>query len=350
MIKKHAPLRILALAAATMVALPAAAQATPQIPATPADNVVIQAPQEQTKGEGKEVNNYLEAMLNFDDVETAPPGANDWNCKPTKERPRPVLLVHGYASVPYTPWTKISTALKSNGFCVFAPTYGKEKNKSLAGMIPGFNGMDDAWTGAMELRDYVDAVLAKTGAKQVDLVSWSQGGLVVQTYLHFYGGADPQNPAMNKVRNFVSLAGAHHGTDLSGMGNVIVAMHKLGVNEMLDPVVAKLGGLATIGLLPDSEIVRMNTEAGDTVPGVNYTVISTEKDMVVTPIESTWLKQGPGATVNNVRLQDGCSKNKSDHHAIVYDPRAIDYMLQGLGVNIANPRCEATLPFLATGF
>lgn len=350
MSKKHATLRILALTAAALVALPTMANAAPEPPTTPSTNVIINAPQAQTTGEGKEVNNYVEAMLNMGDVETAPPGANDWSCKPSAQHPRPVLLVHGYASVPYTPWTKFSSTLKKHGFCVFAPTYGNEKEKSLAGSIPGFNGMDDGWTAAMELRDYVDAVLKATGSKKVDIISWSQGGLIAQTYLHFYGGANAENSALNKVQNFVSLAGAQHGTDLSGAGKLIVKAHEAGMTEVVDPVLNKLAGAATIGMLPDGELVKANMAMGDTMPGINYTVISTESDMVVTPIEATWMTAGPGATVTNVRIQDGCEKNKSDHHAIVYDPRAIDFSLRGLGVQVANPRCEATLPFISTGF
>ena len=56
-----------------------------------------------------------------------------------------------------------------------------------------------------ELPPFVDEVLARTGAEKVDLISHSNGGQVTRLYIKFYGGAD-------KVRDYVSLAGTHHGT------------------------------------------------------------------------------------------------------------------------------------------
>jgi pimeloyl-ACP methyl ester carboxylesterase len=42
---------------------------------------------------------------------------------------------------------------------------------------------------AQDLADFVDSVLRATGAKQVDFVAHSMGGIVVRSYLSYYGGA-----------------------------------------------------------------------------------------------------------------------------------------------------------------
>lgn len=343
--------KALIAAAAVMVASPMMANAaTVNVPSTPDPNTDMVAPQEQTTGEGPVAKNFVDASLKLEDQLKGPKGANDWSCTPTKERPNPVILVHGWGSSAYGSFSAISPMLKDRGYCVFAMIYGSEKDKSVAGLLPGFNGMGDTWTSAMQLRDYVDAVRQATGAQKVDIVAWSQGGLVAQTYLNFYNGGDRANPARNKVAHAIYMGGAHHGTTMSGLATPLIAANDAGMHDIIAPLVDKLGGKAALGMLPNSAVVKANLEAGDTIPGITYTVISSETDMVVTPIERTWLKQGPGATVNNVNLQKGCDVDHADHHAMIYDPRAWDYILIGLGEKNVQPRCVPVKRMVAQGF
>ncbi len=53
-------------------------------------------------------------------------------------------------------------------------------------------------------------VLAATGAKQVDIVGHSQGGMMPRYYLRFLGGAA-------KVETLVGLAPSNHGTTVNGL-------------------------------------------------------------------------------------------------------------------------------------
>src|SRR5215212_8871557 len=86
----------------------------------------------------------------------SPPGANDWSCHPTSAHPYPVVLVHGTLGDMTISWNLISPKLKSDGYCVFALDYGHR-------------GTDPIEGSAAELRDFVDRVLAATGARRVSL-------------------------------------------------------------------------------------------------------------------------------------------------------------------------------------
>lgn len=52
------------------------------------------------------------------------PGVNDWDCEPTAEHPRPVVLVHGTAANAQINWNAMAPTLKAEGYCLFAPTFG----------------------------------------------------------------------------------------------------------------------------------------------------------------------------------------------------------------------------------
>lgn len=55
---------------------------------------------------------------------------------------------------------------------------------------------------------------------------------------------------------------------------------------------------------------------------------------------------GPGATVHNITLQDGCPIDLSDHLSMAYSPRAIGIVKKGLDPRAANPPCVPNLPVL----
>src|SRR5207249_10665597 len=52
----------------------------------------------------------------------APPGANDFSCKPSAAHPSPVVLTHGLGANQTVNWQTFSPLLKNHGYCVFSLT------------------------------------------------------------------------------------------------------------------------------------------------------------------------------------------------------------------------------------
>ncbi|MFE6847802.1 esterase/lipase family protein [Streptomyces sp. NPDC057686] len=222
-------------------------------------------------------------------------GWNDWSCKPSAAHPRPVVLVHGTLGNSVDNWLGFAPYLVHRGYCVYSLDYGQ-----LPG-VPFFNGLGPIDKSAGQLDVFVDKVLASTGAAKTDIVGHSQGGMMPNYYLKFLGGAP-------KVNALVGLAPDNHGTTLSGLTQLLPYF----------PGAEDLISSATPGLadqIAGSPFVTKLNAGGDTVPGVQYTVIATKYDEVVTPYRSAFL-QGTGSNVRNVVLQDLCPLDLSEHVAI----------------------------------
>ncbi|MGW4302813.1 esterase/lipase family protein [Streptomyces sp. NPDC004646] len=225
---------------------------------------------------------------------TAPSsGWNDYSCKPSAAHPRPVVLVHGTLGNSVDNWLGLAPYLEDRGYCVYSLDYGK-----LAG-VPVFYGLGPIDKSAEQLSAFVDKVLASTGAAKADLVGHSQGGMMPRYYLKFLGGAP-------KVNALVGIAPSNHGTDLSGLTNLLPYFP--GAEDLIK---ATTPGLAD--QINGSAFLTKLNAGGDTVPGVHYTVIATKYDEVVTPWRSQYLT---GSDVHNVLLQDLCPLDLSEHVAI----------------------------------
>jgi triacylglycerol esterase/lipase EstA (alpha/beta hydrolase family) len=250
-----------------------------------------------------------------------PTGSNNWSCKPSADKPRPVVLAHGTFENQYADWSKLAPVLQRTGYCVFSLDYGND-DKSLASIPPGVNGTGDIRDSAREFGAFVDKVLAATGTSKVDVVGHSQGGTMPRQYMKFEGGA-------KKVQNMIGIAPTNNGSTFQGFDTLVRQLNRFGVTQAV-------AGQAISQWTADSEFVRTLNAGGDTLPGINYTVIVTKYDQIVTPYESGFLKAGPGATVNNITLQNGCSIDRSDHLSMVNSPRVIYYVQKALDPNYRN--------------
>jgi triacylglycerol esterase/lipase EstA (alpha/beta hydrolase family) len=254
----------------------------------------------------------------------SPPGANDWTCKPTAAHPRPIVLVHGTFADMSNSWQALSPLLKNNGWCVFALNYGSYAGSGAIGVY----GTGEIRNSAQELNAFVDKVLAATGAAEVDLVGHSQGGMMPRWYLKFLGGAA-------EVNTLVGLSPSNHGTTVDGIG--LLARFFPGGSQFTGALCP-----ACEEQIVGSQFLAELNSGGDTVPGVEYTVIQTRYDQVVTPYTSAFLS---GPNVKNILLQNQCILDLGDHLSMPYDHIAAADVLTALDpVHPRRPLCTPILP------
>ncbi|MBB5915172.1 triacylglycerol esterase/lipase EstA (alpha/beta hydrolase family) [Nocardia transvalensis] len=286
-----------------------------------------------TVGYGPQMSAFLPAfgysLLNPD---VGPPGTNDWNCK--SDRP-PVVLVHGTWVNAYNSFAYMSQPLKDAGFCLFTFNYGRSnllEGGGLGSVLPGVSATGYVQESAKQLSTFVDRVLTSTGAPKVDLIGYSLGGAMSNWYLKKEGGAA-------KVGKLVTYGATHHGTSLDGIGALGRAINNFGIDVLglIEIFVGHAGIQQTIG----SDFINELNAGGDTAPGVDYTVVGSRYDEVTNPYDLTFLKAGPGATVHNITLQDGCEQDLSDHLTMMYSPRALSIALNALDPG-ANPNLQCT--------
>lgn len=60
-----------------------------------------------------------------------PPGANDWDCQPTSQRPVPVVLVHGTFGDRKSLLEALSRDLVDDGICVYSLDYGRRGTQDI---------------------------------------------------------------------------------------------------------------------------------------------------------------------------------------------------------------------------
>lgn len=106
--------------------------------------------------------------------------------------PRPVVFVHGYLS-DGSVWGTAKSVFRSAGYT----------DSQLFSFSYNYNG--DNRRNAASLASFVASVKSRTGARQVDIVNHSMGGLVTMYYEHELGGTA-------STARVASLAGANHGT------------------------------------------------------------------------------------------------------------------------------------------
>jgi len=230
----------------------------------------------------------------------SPPGANDWSCRPSAKHPTPVILVHGTFGDMTVSWNRISPALKRRGYCVFALDYGNR----------GTGPIEDS---GRQVAAFADRVRAATGATKVSYVGHSQGGMLPRYVTRFLDGQ------AGVTQDIVGLVPSNHGT----------------TNPLAGPA-GSLGCPACAQQMAGSSFMTALNAGGDTLPGIDYTVVTTRYDEVVTPYTSALLV---GDRVTNAILQDRCPADAADHLDIIYDRVALQWVLNALGrKGPANPR------------
>ncbi|WP_051029782.1 alpha/beta fold hydrolase [Nocardia takedensis] len=256
--------------------------------------------------------------------DAAPPGADDWACRPSPEHPEPVVLLHGLSNRTVT-WNTLAPVLNAAGYCVFSTTYG-------TGPLGPIGAVTPVEESAAQIGAFVDRVLAATGAPRVDLVGHSMGGAVPFYYLNHLGG-------IPKVDDYIAMAAPLHGTTLSGIQSMFAGLLELpgvaeAVTDRCGPCQVSYGSPFLRTLNPDPAIA----------PQIRFTTIVSRYDQIATPY-TTGMLTGPN--VRNIVLQDLCATDYTEHYELTADPVAVREVLNALDPAHALPAaCAVVLPFV----
>lgn len=217
----------------------------------------------------------------------APPGTNNWACRPTTAHPEPVVLIHGFLANRNDNWQTYGPLLANNGYCVFALTYGNDNGGSSAGIVGGLGSME---ASARTLGAFIDQVRGATGVNKVDIVGHSEGATMPYWYIK-------QDHGSAKVAKMIGLAPLVHGLG-------IPAGASTGSNT------GSADGPALAEFFATSAFIQQLDAGGVTVPGVTYTRIVTRLDELVIPYTSGIVAE-PNST--NITVQDQCPQDLADH-------------------------------------
>jgi pimeloyl-ACP methyl ester carboxylesterase len=260
---------------------------------------------------------------------SAPPGSNNWSCRPSAAHPDPVVLVHGLFADMTDNWQTMSPLLANNGYCVFALTYGTDPSASAP--LDQVGGLTTMEKSAAALSRYVNRVLVATGARKVDIVGHSEGATMPDYYIEYLGGAA-------KVARYVGVSGVKHGTTLHGIGTLAAEFASL--FPQFAP--ATVGPCASCPEFLVGSDFTNRIEARAPAPGIVYTNISTRYDELVSPYTSSFLD---GPNVTNITLQDHCKLDFSDHLSIISSPITGQYILNALDpAHTKKPPCTLVPP------
>ena len=168
--------------------------------------------------------------------------------------------------------------------------------------VPG-DGRGDLGDTAAALGEAADAALARTGARSVDVVGYSAGGVVARLWVAD-GGA-------GVTRRVVTLGSPHHGTTLADLaGDIAPEQCPVGCLQL------------TTG---SALLARLN--AGDETPdGPTWVSIWSDRDETITPPDSSRLD---GAL--NVTVQSVCVGAEVGHGQLLSDPRVTAMVIAVLG-------------------
>ena len=216
-------------------------------------------------------------------------GVNDPACRSADP---PVVLLHGSFSTLSRNFSALVPALRADGRCVYGLNYGN-------------GGIDAVTDSARSAARLVTTVLTLTGANQVDVVGYSQGGLVLRTALRLDGLAP-------KVRVAVLIAPSFHGTT-APLASV--------VPRDLCPACADQAA--------GSDLLQRLDAGGDLDGSVRYAEISTADDTVVTPVSSQ-VPRGPADRVRSLVVQQQCPGVHVDHVALPGFPGVVSWVVAAL--------------------
>lgn len=218
---------------------------------------------------------------------------DDWRARPTDERPYPVILIHG-TGVTKSDWRILGPQLREAGFAVFAPDFGNRSTAKVA-------------ESSSQVAAYIDAVLTVTGAEKVIVVGHSQGGIIARYWMHHLGGAE-------KIHQLVCLGVPNHGTD-----------PRRSHSPLVSGIISNWFGPSGFEMLRESPLIKELNDAGQCLPGIRYSCITTRSDVIIIPPESCFL-----IGARNLYVQDTHPRSVVLHENMPTDRRVCEMVLTEL--------------------
>jgi triacylglycerol esterase/lipase EstA (alpha/beta hydrolase family) len=180
-----------------------------------------------------------------------------------QETPGPVLLVPGYGGGPGS-LRALADRLTAAG-----------RDATVVAMPD--NGRGDFHDSAAVLDEAVTAALDRTGARTVDVVGYSAGGLVARVWAAD-GGAD-------RARRVLTLGSPHHGTRLADLAGDVAP-------DQCPTACQQMTG--------ESDLLARLNARDETPAGPTWVSIWTTQDQTVTPPDSARLEGAVNLTVQSV--------------------------------------------------
>ena len=168
-------------------------------------------------------------------------------------------------------------------------------------------GTGDLRDRAAELDRAVEATIEETGARSVDIVGYSAGGVILRIYVADLGGG-------SRVRRAVTLAAPHHGTDLSSLGSSLGTSTCPEACQQLDP---------------DSDLLRRLNSGPEAPEGPVWVALWTEDDETVVPPVSGDLDGALGYSVQSV-----CPGLRVAHPDVPRTPAIIEMVKSAIGTRM----------------
>ncbi|GAA0962908.1 alpha/beta fold hydrolase [Kribbella koreensis] len=238
-------------------------------------------------------------------------GFDNWSCKPSAAHPNPLVLLHGLGGNGPGNYSFLGPYLAAKGYCAFTLTYGQATPAIPVG------GTVSIVQSSAEIEAFVDRVRASTGAAKVDIVGHSEGG-----FQSLYG--PKVRGYASKVGKVVALAPPTHGTTFGGLVSV---GDYLGLRPLVDQVLREFGCPACDEIIVGGAEVAKLTAGPIAQAGVKYTVIASRADLLVTPHETSFIRE-PG--VRNEFVQDTCPLDPVGHVGLAFDPTVAQLVANAL--------------------
>lgn len=275
--------------------------------------------------DGIDYSPYAGIRYGFENPGAPVPGTED-GCRPSREHPRPVVLLHGTGMNGLNTWSTLAPSLRAQGYCVFAPTYGADPGAPAIGGVRRLHN-----DSGYEVAAFIDKVRQQTGAEQVDLVGHSLGGPVAAHVAKVLRPGD--------VATVVFVASYWMRPGTTTVSNWPQLRH-LEESGMLSQAIAMGPVQSGIDLVRPAALIDEVWAGGSPyLEGVSYRSIASTADEVFPPQLS--FSGVPGG--DDVVLQDGCPQNRTGHMTAPSDPRVIDLVSGALDpTHEVTPRCVAT--------